>query len=653
MPSEKHPKAKSVESLRHAEYYDMQRTFDELYTRSQAREVFDNLMELILSKDNIMLAYRNIKSNSGSATPGTDRLRITDIGRLPADEVVARVRKIVRGGINGYTPRSVRRKEIPKPNGKTRPLGIPCIWDRLIQQCIKQVMEPICEAKFSSNSYGFRPNRSVENAIAAIYRLMQRSGLYYVVEFDVKGFFDNVDHSKLIRQLWSMNIRDPDKWVIDEEAASVVREIFQMCVDGKGPYEIARCLAERKVERPSYYLAKRGLGNHQSDCDYSNPYTWRGHTVATILERPEYTGCTVNFRTYKNSYKDKKIKKADKSDWVIFEGTQEPIIDKETWSIVQNLRKHTRRTDSLGEANPLTGKVFCGECGSLMYNHRRKNGRVRVYYTSKGERRESYSKPEDCYACSKHILTRQTYKAACSGHHIRTSALRSIVLECIRKTCSYVQSNPEEFLELYNQISESQNQSHLRELRSRITKAEHRTKDIDALIRKIYEDNIAGRLSDKMLENLLEGYEKEKNELEEEQKDCQQQLDSAEKQADNTNHFIELAKKYTDFSELTPAMVNEFVSKIIVHRPFELNGTRAVQVEVYLNYIGKFDVPEEPMILSEEELATQKIREEKLEKHRIASRKYMAKYRKRLKEMKKAGTILPENLPAETKGEWL
>ena len=156
-----------------------------------------------------------------------------------------------------------------------------------------------------------------------------------------------------------------------------------------------------------------------------------------------------------------------------------------------------------------------------------------------------------------------------------------------------------------------------------------------------------------MLENLLEGYEKEKNELEEEQKDCQQQLDSAEKQADNTNHFIELAKKYTDFSELTPAMVNEFVSKIIVHRPFELNGTRAVQVEVYLNYIGKFDVPEEPMILSEEELATQKIREEKLEKHRIASRKYMAKYRKRLKEMKKAGTILPENLPVETKGEWL
>ena len=236
MPSEKHPKAKSVESLRHAEYYDMQRTFDELYTRSQAREAFDNLMELILSKDNIMLAYRNIKSNSGSATPGTDRLRITDIGRLPADEVVARVRKIVRGGTNGYTPRSVRRKEIPKPNGKTRPLGIPCIWDRLIQQCIKQVMEPICEAKFSSNSYGFRPNRSVENAIAAIYRLMQRSGLYYVVEFDVKGFFDNVDHSKLIRQLWSMNIRD-------KELLYVIRRILKAPIQMPDGH-----LEHRKVE---------------------------------------------------------------------------------------------------------------------------------------------------------------------------------------------------------------------------------------------------------------------------------------------------------------------------------------------------------------------------------------------------------------------
>lgn len=220
MPNEKKTKSKCVEYLRHTEYYDMQNTFDELYARSQAGEIFDGLMDVILSRENILLAYRNIKSNIGSFTPGTDKLKISDIGKLTADEVTARVCKIVKGGKNGYTPRSVRRKEIQKPNGSTRPLGIPCIWDRLIQQCIKQVMEPICEARFSNNSYGFRPNRSVENAIAAIYRLMQRSGLYYVVEFDVKGFFDNVDHSKLIKQLWSLNIRD-------KELLYVIRRILK------------------------------------------------------------------------------------------------------------------------------------------------------------------------------------------------------------------------------------------------------------------------------------------------------------------------------------------------------------------------------------------------------------------------------------------
>ena len=220
MPNEKKAKSKCVEYLRHAEYYDMQSTFDELYARSQAGEIFENLMDVILSRENILLAYRNIKSNTGSITPGTDKLKISDIGKLTADEVTARVRKIVKGAKNGYTPRSVRRKDIPKPNGNTRPLGIPCIWDRLVQQCIKQVMEPICEARFSNNSYGFRPNRSVENAIAATYRLMQKSGLQYVVEFDIKGFFDNVDHSKLIKQLWSLNIRD-------KELLYVIRRILK------------------------------------------------------------------------------------------------------------------------------------------------------------------------------------------------------------------------------------------------------------------------------------------------------------------------------------------------------------------------------------------------------------------------------------------
>ncbi len=199
----------SVDTLRHSEYYGMQNVFDSLYARAKDGEVFTELMNIVLSRENILLAYRNIKTNTGSMTPGTDKLTIADIGKLSPDDVVSRVRKIVCGHKRwGYRPKPVRRKEIPKPNGKTRPLGIPCIWDRLIQQCIKQVLEPICEAKLSENSYGFRPNRSVENAIASLYRLMQVSNMHYVVEFDIKSFFDEVNHSKLIRQMWALGIRD-------------------------------------------------------------------------------------------------------------------------------------------------------------------------------------------------------------------------------------------------------------------------------------------------------------------------------------------------------------------------------------------------------------------------------------------------------------
>ena len=209
MPIER-KKIVSTEDLRHAEYYGMQEIFDDLYARSKAGECFTDLMSIVLSRDNILLAYRNIKNNTGSNTAGTDKLTIKDIGKRSVDEMVERVRFIVTGSKHGYRPKPVRRKDIPKPHDPTslRPLGIPCIWDRLIQQCIKQVMEPICEARFSENSFGFRPNRSVENAIARTYNLMQLSHLHFIIEFDIKGFFDNVDHPKLIRQIWALGIRD-------------------------------------------------------------------------------------------------------------------------------------------------------------------------------------------------------------------------------------------------------------------------------------------------------------------------------------------------------------------------------------------------------------------------------------------------------------
>ena len=204
----KKSKSLCVDDLRHAEYYGMQDTFDDLYKRSINGDVFDNLMDLILDRSNILLAYRNIKANGGSYTAGTDKRNITDIGSRTPEEVIEKVRFIVTGSEHGYRPKPVRRKDIPKPNGATRPLGIPCIWDRLIQQCIKQVLEPICEAKFYKHSYGFRPNRSVEHAINRTYTMLQRMSLHYVIEFDIKGFFDNVNHSKLMKQIWALGIHD-------------------------------------------------------------------------------------------------------------------------------------------------------------------------------------------------------------------------------------------------------------------------------------------------------------------------------------------------------------------------------------------------------------------------------------------------------------
>ncbi len=197
-------KAKKKSKLRHAEYYDMQKTFDSLYADSKSGEVFGHLMDIISAPNNIKLAFRNIKGNDGSHTAGTDGRTIESLAVMSEDKFV----KLIQKQFRRYEPKAVKRVEIPKPNGKMRPLGIPCIIDRIVQQCILQVMEPICEAKFYEHSYGFRPCRSAENAISYAYGLAQRNELHYVVDVDVKGFFDNVDHRKLLKQIWTLGIRD-------------------------------------------------------------------------------------------------------------------------------------------------------------------------------------------------------------------------------------------------------------------------------------------------------------------------------------------------------------------------------------------------------------------------------------------------------------
>ena len=199
-------KSNKKQILRNNEYYDMQKTFDKLYKQSSEGKTFNKLLEIITSKNNILLAYRNIKSNKGSKTSGIDKLNIKNINAENADILVTKVQQM----FDNYHPARVRRVEIPKSDGsgKVRPLGIPTINDRLIQQCILQVLEPICEAKFSDNSYGFRPNRSCENAISKAMNCMQQKHMTYCVDIDIRGFFDNVNHGKLLKQMWALGIRD-------------------------------------------------------------------------------------------------------------------------------------------------------------------------------------------------------------------------------------------------------------------------------------------------------------------------------------------------------------------------------------------------------------------------------------------------------------
>ncbi|MCI8620193.1 MAG: hypothetical protein HFG44_09045 [Oscillospiraceae bacterium] len=202
--------------LRNLEYYDLQAEYDDLYAKSKQGATFTHLMELITDENNIKLAYRNIKRNGGSGTPGVDNLDIHDIETLDSEKYV----EIIQQKLAWYKPKPVRRVEIPKPNGKVRPLGIPTMIDRLVQQCILQVLEPICEAKFHERSNGFRPNRSAEHAIAQCYRMIQMQKLYFVVDIDIQGFFDNVNHSKLIKQMWNLGIQD-------KKLLSVIKEMLK------------------------------------------------------------------------------------------------------------------------------------------------------------------------------------------------------------------------------------------------------------------------------------------------------------------------------------------------------------------------------------------------------------------------------------------
>lgn len=242
------------QKLRNNEYYDNQQVLDDLYLKSQNNEVFNKLMPLILDENNILMAYRNLKKNFGSVTPGTDG-RTIDYFKDKSSEYIV---KYVRSRLNFYVPQSIRRIEIPKKNGKTRPLGIPTIGDRLVQQCILQIMEPIAEAHFYKHSYGFRPARSAENAIGVYYKMIQQMKMHYVVDVDIKGFFDNIDHGKLLKQLWTMGFRD--KKLISIISCMLKAEVANIGFPDKGTPQggiISPLLANIVLNELDWWVAKQ------------------------------------------------------------------------------------------------------------------------------------------------------------------------------------------------------------------------------------------------------------------------------------------------------------------------------------------------------------------------------------------------------------
>ena len=418
---------------------------------------------------------------------------------------------------------------------------------------------------------------------------------------------------------------DKNQWVIDEEAAEVVRRIYRMSLEGKGPYEIARILSEEQIERPSYYLAKRGLGTCRSNNNTATPYVWRGATVSDILSKPEYMGHTVNFRSYKESYKDKRAKKTPKEDWVIFKNTQEAIVSEEMWNKVQELRKTARRTDTVGEANPFTGLLYCADCGAKMYNHRGGAGRARNW---KGELNGKRRPDRDEYNCSTYNLSRQSYDKQCSQHYIRTEVVRKLVLETIKAVSDYVITNEEKFINRIYSSSRDKQKESIKSLKRKIAQDTKRVNELNMLMKKLYEDNISGKLSDKRFEFMLSEFENEQDTLEISMENAKAEIEKYESDTVRADKFIELVKRYTDFSELTTPMLNEFVEKILVHEADYSSGERVQEVEIYLNFIGKFELPvKEP---TAEEIAEHEKLKARRAKKAEYNRRYMEKRRKRI-----------------------
>lgn len=373
-------------------------------------------------------------------------------------------------------------------------------------------------------------------------------------------------------------------------------------------------------------------------CDMSKPYEWAGVSVVRMLEKPEYMGDTVNFRTKKLSYKDKVAVKNDSDEIVVFTDTHEAIIDRKTWYMVQELRKTKRRIKTEGESNPFVGKIFCADCGGKM--HYRNEGK-RAGRNWRGLPDGSVRTTPACYNCGNYNNSHDQSEKVCCSHNIQAKVVDQLVLETIQYACKSVRMDERAFVESIRSASEIREQSEAKKLKAALKHQEKRYAELDILLKKVYEDNALGRLPDKRYEMLSAGYEKEQAELEQSIKACREQLTQYDEDTDRTEEFLALVHKYTDITELTPVIINEFVDKILVHKAEKIDGERVMEIEIYLNFIGKVELPAQE--LTEEELAEIK------EKQRLRERNAMYQRRRRAKFMPKTKAIRAKVQEAEIK----
>lgn len=354
---------------------------------------------------------------------------------------------------------------------------------------------------------------------------------------------------------------DKNLWVIDDEPAEVVRKIYRLCIDGYGPTQIARILTEQGVPTPTAYAISQGRNTCHKN---AKTYRWGTQTICHILEKPEYLGHTVNFRTHMKSYKVKKIVYNPQEEWQIFENTHEPIITQQEFDLVQEIRKGKRRLQRSNVVNAFSGMVYCADCGEKMYLSRRKNERPEQEHM----RCSTYAKKQD----------------SCTVHYIRTCVLREIVLGEINKVLETVKTNENEFIQAAMSNSVQIQSSELAKAKKSLKQAEKRIAELDKLFIRIYEDNVSGRISNERFDMMSTLYEDEQKALKSSADELRMFIDDAEKRSGDVTAFIDLVRKYEHIEELTPEIVHELIEKIVVHEADKSSGKRIQQIDIYFRF---------------------------------------------------------------------